>query len=240
MDNANSRLLAGDSNATLAYDQELKPYHTLIGRTVIQDRTSKHRDHIDSEPLYSILDVGCGTGNSLRVIEESGDSYDICVADIDSNCIGICEQRINVRTSHLITQTTDLVDRLDEEFDAVVYSHVLQYEYSPRSCLQALVSFAKPGGMVVLAVSNGMTFTKFLNTLLRKKYSAGFYSWDRNSLTNLLETLDGATIESVVLDYVPLPFVYKTRIGQVMGRIIKPLFPWLAFSIIVTLRRDLA
>ena len=224
-------LVGEGKNETIRYDQGLKPYHEKIAYTISE---------LSSNPqeLAQLLDVGCGVGNTLVSLMKLTRNIEFHVADIDKECLKICESKFPVASSILMDDIHSLTQKSQLKYDLVVYSHVLQYEPNPLEALNILMTLVKPGGHLIIAVSNSLTPIKISNCLLKKQYSSGIYTWDRPTLANLTGQLLESSSIDFNYDYVPLPLIYRYRFGQSIGKGLAKLFPWLAFSLILSIKKN--
>ena len=222
-DTVDESLVSAGGNATIAYDQQSKPYHRLIAELASRGIASGS---------VKVLDVGCGTGNTLVHLDARLPDATVVIADIDAACLDICKSRVTVEEACLITAESGL-SAVSGDFDIIIHSHVLQYDLDPLGTLRDLVGRTRDGGRLIIAVSNAVTLPKIVNNLLRKGYAEGFFTWDRPSFCNLLGKLGPriARVE-IVGDYVPIPFLYRYSFGQAFGRRMARVLPWLCFSFV--------
>ncbi len=97
----------------------------------------------------SVLDVGCGGGESAIVVRRGGGRW--TGLEIDPK-----------RTQALKNQGLDclcgspeaLCDQYSEAFDVILASQVLEHSFSPRKFLLACQEMLKPGGSLVLSTPN--------------------------------------------------------------------------------------
>ena len=77
-----NRLVTKDANLTIDYNQVIKPYHRMI-LALIEKQNFAGK--------IGVFDVGCGNGNTLKLIEEKFENITFSIADIDPKCLEICE-----------------------------------------------------------------------------------------------------------------------------------------------------
>ena len=146
----------------------------------------------------SLLDYGCGVGNTTDEIVRLGGRFDVTLADPDPECLRRASERLpDARRMHL-----DDAGRDGLVHDVVLLSHVLQYVSEPMPLLRPLVGRLRPGGFLVMATPNPVTPTKVSHHLRRRRYSEGMYAWDRHSMTDLVERGVGAQVTETATDFV--------------------------------------
>ena len=224
------KVVKGGKNVTISYEQPVKPYHSLVARLV-----GEYSAGMDS---VSVLDVGCGTGNTLVEIERVGVDARFTVADVDPNCLEIVQRRLKVHRAYVVDNSDVLGGLNDERYQFILYSHVLQYEEQPKKVVTNLLGMLAHDGYLVVAISNVATLPKFLNSSFRRQYSEGIVTWDKSTFTNLLKAVPKCRVVSWHYDYVPLPLVGSSRIGIIVGRVLAKIFPNLCFSFVAVLKSD--
>lgn len=217
---------ASQDNITIDYDQRPCPYHTKIAELVCRHA---------SERQHTVLDVGCGPGNTLAEIERLRPGFDFTIADIDPHCLRLAQEKIPVSASYRVGSCRDL-RQIDERFDVILLSHVLQYDNDPVSTMQRLLGMLRPGGFVVAATPNPAALPILMNNLLRRDYCKGnAFIWDRSVFKNFLINIVGAEVHAMSEDYVPLPLLTRYRAFRPLETGLARLLPWFAFSVIAVL-----
>jgi len=125
-------------------------------RELIKARQRVYLPFIDPlKTLYpdaSALDLGCGRGEWLELLTESG--FKASGVDLDDGMLAICRER------GMAVQTKDAVTALQEQSDAslAVVSGFHLAEHIPFEALQSLVSESfralKPAGLLILETPN--------------------------------------------------------------------------------------
>ncbi len=228
---ANSMLYdpVANRNITISYDQPLCPYHYKIADLVDQFSTDGHE---------SILDVGCGVGNSLAAIEQLNRNFELTIADVDPRCLSATRAKVPVVRSHQLGSSDDL-DQVEGQFDVILLSHVLQYDENPTNTMKQLLNKLRPNGFIVVATPNPLSLPILFNSLLRRDYAKGTaFIWDRSVFKNFLTNVVGSEAYTVTEDYVPLPAITKFGLFRPIERWLARILPWFAFSIIVVLGNE--
>ena len=98
-----------------------------------------------------IMDVGCGSGDTLVLLKQIG--WDVYGLDIDSRAIGLAEKRglANIQLGGYIS----LKDYPDNYFDAIRLYHVIEHLDDPVLCLQLIKKKLKKHGQLILGTPNG-------------------------------------------------------------------------------------
>ena len=105
-----------------------------------------------------ILDLGCGTGDTLILLKKLGwDSYGI---DMDKQAISI---GINRGLKNLKLGTyKDIATYPDNYFDAVRLYHVIEHLDDPALCLSLIRKKLKKNGELILGTPNMQSFTSII------------------------------------------------------------------------------
>jgi ubiquinone biosynthesis O-methyltransferase len=105
-----------------------------------------------NNPEARILDIGCGNGNISLALGSLG--YNVTGVDIDQMSIDTASGRnkySNVKFE--VLDANSFV--MNDAFDAVVCSEVLEHLSKPYELLESIYRILKPGGVFVATVPNG-------------------------------------------------------------------------------------
>lgn len=97
-----------------------------------------------------ILDLGCGTGDTLVLLKKLG--WDVYGMDIDKNAISTGKMR-GLNNLKLGTYK-DIDEYPDNFFDAVRLYHVIEHLDSPELCLNLIRKKLKKGGELIMGTPN--------------------------------------------------------------------------------------
>ena len=95
-----------------------------------------------------LLDFGCGDGSFVERAKEIG--WEIVATELDPVCVdnGIA-RGLNIKLGG-----TDVLGRLDESFDVVTCSHVIEHVPEPAGVICEFFRVLRPGGMLYLDTPN--------------------------------------------------------------------------------------
>lgn len=108
--------------------------------------------YLPAQPGARLLEVGCGTGATLKGMVDLG--WHAEGVDFDANCV------LNARSKGLKVHHGDLMAQKyrGSTFDAIVMSHVLEHVPNPLQVLQESYRILKPGGVLVVLTPNTASF----------------------------------------------------------------------------------
>lgn len=135
------------------YTHESRALANTLGRilTLLPNRSN----HVDASVMYlrsisrgRLLDIGCGNGATLRVMQDLGwdaegiDFDPVTVENAQSKCLRV----------HLGTLREQQYN--DDSFDAVVMCHVIEHVHDPLDLVRECQRVLKPGGRLVILTPN--------------------------------------------------------------------------------------
>lgn len=160
----------------------------------------------------SLLDYGCGRGETLRLAGERG--MEVLGTDLDPECVAI--SRKHGRTV-LLEHPRDPVAQFGEKtFDVVTCFHVLEHVDRPMEVLKALGRIARQ--YVVLAVPNLRVLPRprFLRREPVSVNEGHLQGWDHAHLRNLAERHCGLHLLAWGHDHCRIP-VAGELVSKVFG-----------------------
>lgn len=123
----------------------------VIGARLIpgkRDQANAEVFHLPAEARGSVLDVGCGAGESLVKLRELG--WEAQGIDFDEGAVKAASARgLDVALGDLRSANFP-----DDTFDAVVSSHVLEHVADPRDFITESLRILKPGGLMAHITPN--------------------------------------------------------------------------------------
>lgn len=125
----------------------------------------------------SVLDLGCGTGETSVVARRGGvDTF--CIVDLHAESLRVAKDRLERSGADVMAVRADLDGTwpVDGEFDAVLAFEVLEHLRDPQAFLEQAKSKLKPGGLLLLSTP---------------AWSGEFGYYDRNPCHLTLWTRDG-------------------------------------------------
>jgi len=98
-------------------------------------------------PGARILEVGCGTGHNLKMLQSFGT---VDAVEVDPQARGIAEKRLGRRISGSPLPALEGIER--KAYDLVAALDVVEHIEDDRGALEALASCLKPGGSLLVTV----------------------------------------------------------------------------------------
>jgi SAM-dependent methyltransferase len=106
-----------------------------------------------SQKVGRILDIGCGSGDTLVLLQSVG--WDVYGVDIDPGAIRVARKR-GLRNVDLGTYE-DLKRYPDDFFDAIRLYHVIEHLDDPSKCLKLARQKLKAGGELIIGTPNAQS-----------------------------------------------------------------------------------
>lgn len=101
-----------------------------------------------------LLDVGCGSGRSLLSAQQLG--WDVTGLEIDPNAVKAArEQGLTV-----IEGDFRQLKQLENQFDCIICSHVLEHVHFPLELLELLTQALRPQGVLLLSLPNAKSHVR--------------------------------------------------------------------------------
>lgn len=110
----------------------------------------------------TVLDVGCGTGSTCRVLAERG--FEVYGVDFSPEIIEVAKKKAAQGGVSLRLQVADIYQLPFEDsmFDIVICNYLFQTVSEPEKVLQEVLRVLKPGGRVFIITLNGLSFGRVL------------------------------------------------------------------------------
>jgi SAM-dependent methyltransferase len=125
------------------------------------------------ERAARILEIGCGTGNVLRALEEAFPEGDVCGMDLFEEGLRYARRRVK-RASIVKADATKLTGE-NESYDVIGMFDVLEHLPDDADVLSRVVPLLKPGAACVVTVPAHMALWSYFDELSdhQRRYSAG-------------------------------------------------------------------
>lgn len=101
-------------------------------------------------PGGKIMDVGCGSGDTLVLLKKIG--WDVYGLDIDAAAIRVAHTRGLAKVT--LGGYTSLQKYPDHSFDAIRLYHVIEHLDNPELCLKIIKKKLKRGGQLIIGTPN--------------------------------------------------------------------------------------
>lgn len=205
------------------------PYHKIIS-----DLTIQYSGEGDS-----VLDIGCGLGQTSALVAEKGDR-ELHIADAYEVCLEATRARVNAKAEYLIGEEEfDITEKIKDQFKIVIMSHVLEHMLNPVQAVQDALSLVEDGGYLILAVPNPARPGVLLSNITKTHYvnRGHVMTWDMSHWINFLENILKLDVAEYRNDFVQIKGCNSVpaimSVGEALGRVL----PWWCFSNIAVVRK---
>ena len=190
----------------------------------------------------SVLDLGCGFGHLLELVQRLEPSFALSGADAFEACVEGTRERVPQARVFEVSETRIDFDPIGKDFDTCVMAHSLEHMLDPVGTLRELLDRLAPGGHLVLAVPNPVRPTVFFGNLRRKHYvnRGHVFAWDRSHWMNFLEQILGLDVVEYASDEVKLFSARALRLAPFLKKLeiaLSRRIPWWSFSNIAVVRK---
>lgn len=134
----------------------------------IKERTQPAEDLANRIPIKeaeTIIDIGCGPGNSTRVLADKFPNAHIIGADISPEMISNAKS-CNPELEFILFNAEKDFDALDKTFDIIFSNACIQWIPDHRRLLKSMINHLSVGG--VLAVQTPMNFKEPIHIIIEQ------------------------------------------------------------------------
>lgn len=141
------------------YDEKKDTYFSIVRWNII---------NLIPEGDHRILEIGCGSGATLKVLKETGKAKEICGIEINKNL----SKQLSQDLDRYVIGDVESIDIPFEEnyFDYILYGDVLEHLISPEKVLNKYKKVLKDDGIVIASIPNIKYFSILLNLILFDKF----------------------------------------------------------------------
>ena len=124
------------------YDEDMKGQHARSLYPVVLEELS----HI---PFQSALDLGCGTGEMLKLILQEDTHKELCGIDLSEKMLAVAKSKLPEQVK-LILGDSESLPFSDNAFDVVYCNDSFHHYPAPQNVLREVYRVLKPGGTFLM------------------------------------------------------------------------------------------
>lgn len=157
-----------------------------VGDMALKRRARKVIEGLDLKKGERVLDVGCGNGYYLSLLNRLGLNLDLVGIDIDKPALVDAAKFIGDKSVKLILVDGSKIPFPSNSFDKVVMSEVIEHVDNEEAVLEEVLRVLKKNGKFCLTTCNidypffwdplNWTLQHFLNTHIRAGFWAGIWN----------------------------------------------------------------
>lgn len=177
----------------------LKDALRTVGDMALKRRARKIIEGLDLKPGEKILEVGCGNGYYLSLLNRLGLKLNLVGIDNDSLALKDGVKFIGDKKVKLILADASKIPFANESFDKIVMSEVIEHVADEKKVLKEIFRVLKKEGILSLTTCNinypffwdpvNWILQHFFNTHIKSGFWAGF--WNQHSRLYTKEQVEG-------------------------------------------------
>lgn len=136
----NSKAAFNQQAAT--YDKDIKGQHARSLYPVLLEKLS-------NIPFQSALDLGCGTGEMLKLILQKDPHKELCGIDLSEEMLAVAKSKLPEQVK-LLLGDSEALPFPDNAFDVVYCSDSFHHYPAPQNVLREVNRVLKPGGTFLM------------------------------------------------------------------------------------------
>ena len=134
--------IAAFNRQAATYDEDMKGQHARSLYPVLLEKLS----HI---PFQSALDLGCGTGEMLKLILQEDTHKELCGIDLSEKMLAVAKSKLPEQVK-LILGDSESLPFSDNAFDVVYCNDSFHHDPAPQNVLREVYRVLKPGGTFLM------------------------------------------------------------------------------------------
>jgi len=172
----------------------------------IQDLSAqKLLTFLPNSDCKNILDIGCGTGNYTKLLNEKFPNANITAVDISEKMIKIARQKLNSNKIVFITADAESIT-FNEKFDLVTSNACFQWFENLSNALKDFTNLLKENGTILFSIFGPKTFYQLrqsLNQLYKKEHplTSDFFYNQQQLIELLSKHFDNVFVQQQLIDY---------------------------------------
>lgn len=169
------------------FNKTAKNYDTMHDGKFVKCMYGEIFKRIKSAEPKRILDLGCGNGNILKMLEDNNVKANLYGLDLCENMIKECKKRLSNKVTLTVGDSENLPYD-DNEFDTVVCNASFHHYIHPETVLKEIKRVLKKDGVLILGdpTSPFNWYTKLINFSLRYCNSGDYKMYTKKEITSLL------------------------------------------------------
>lgn len=169
-----------------SFDKQAETYDTGKYGVHSRHQYSYILGEINKYDISSILDVGCGTGEILRLISETSHKIQLTGIDISPNMLEKAKSKIGNK-ANLILSDSEKLPFNDYSFDLVMCNDSFHHYPSPLNVLSEFHRVLKPEGILLISdYCIGFPIRQLMNIFIKYGHDGDVRIYSKKELLKML------------------------------------------------------
>ena len=137
------------ANSKNTFNQQAKTYDTDMNGQHARSLYPILLERLSEIPFHTALDLGCGTGEMIKLLLEQNEQIHLYGVDISENMLAVAKEKLGEKATLVLGDSENLPFQKDM-FDVVYCNDSFHHYPKPERVLEEIRRVLKPGGSFLM------------------------------------------------------------------------------------------